>query len=546
MAIEWSSGQCFNFFFSNSSSHDASTLCISLAKQIIGCCDGLDWDEYWASLSSELASPASQNLENLWEKLVSQPLGKCTTHRRHVLVVDALDECDKEKRARLLECLLKSCTSKTQPQLRLLLTTRKENDIRDVLELEDFRHKILFRSLQNSETSREDVARYVEYRLNEDKSTGLTAEQRTQLVDRCNGLFIFAFHACNLVKTGRRKHQPHVLEAILAECTSLDLLYHRTLSQVASSSDPMDTLMMDILGVILVAREPLSTKTIAALLSEDVDDVGEIIKKLGSILRSNAIDDPVYILHATLNEFLLRETLIDRKMNPETGAVKEKKIQNQYYVNKVNSERALVKGCLSNIMAKELKFNICRLETSCLLNEEVTDMDDRISEYISKSLRYSCLHWASHLGSTTLDADILYHLEHFTNNLFLAWLEVLSFTKHVGLAPKMLSILIEWIQKNKLGDEMAREMWRFVTTFASVIAQSAPHIYLSALPFAPQRSALSGRYVTLFPKSLSVKLGGFENWPPAQNILFGHLHIVSSVAFSPDGKRIVSSSFDKT
>ncbi|KIM28371.1 hypothetical protein M408DRAFT_57282, partial [Serendipita vermifera MAFF 305830] len=94
--------------------------------------------------------------------------------------------------------------------------------------------------------------------------------------------------------------------------------------------------------------------------------------------------------------------------------------------------------------------------------------------------------------------------------------------------------------------EMAREMWRFVTTFASVIAQSAPHIYLSALPFSPQQSALSGRYVKLFPRILSVKSGGFENWPPVQNILFGHTDIVSSVAFSPDGKRIVSGSSDKT
>ncbi|KIM28373.1 hypothetical protein M408DRAFT_140566 [Serendipita vermifera MAFF 305830] len=445
MAIEWSSSQCFNFFFSTSSSHDASTLCISLAKQIIGCCYGADWDEYWAKLSSELASPASQNIENLWEKLIHHPLGKCVMHKHHVLVVDALDECSKETRSRLLKCLLESCTSTSQPQLRLLLTTRKEDDIRRVLEMEEFRDAIVPRSLQDSKTSREDVARYVEYRLNEGNVVGLKPEQRNKLVDRCNGLFIFAFHACNLVKDECPGDQPLVLEEILAEFTSLDSLYLRTLAQVGSSSR-IQARLMNILRVILVAREPLSINTITALLSENVQNVTEIVKKLGSIFGSGAADDPVYVLHATFNEFLVRETLTEQGMDPKTDAVEEKKIPNRYYINKADGEQALVKGCLSNVMAKELRFNICHLESSCLLNEEVIDMDNRINKYISKSLRYSCLHWASHLESATLDADILHHLKHFTHNLFLVWLEVLSVTKRVGLAPKMLSILIECIQ----------------------------------------------------------------------------------------------------
>ena len=93
---------------------------------------------------------------------------------------------------------------------------------------------------------------------------------------------------------------------------------------------------------------------------------------------------------------------------------------------------------------------------------------------------------------------------------------------------------------------MAREMHRFVTTFANVIAQSAPHIYLSALPFAPQNSPLSERYRTLYPRTLCVQSGGFRTWPPTQNVLFGHTESVSSVAFSHDGKRVVSGSDDGT
>jgi len=93
---------------------------------------------------------------------------------------------------------------------------------------------------------------------------------------------------------------------------------------------------------------------------------------------------------------------------------------------------------------------------------------------------------------------------------------------------------------------MAREMHRFVTTFAHVIAQSAPHIYLSALPFAPQNSPLSERYRMLYPRTLRIQSGGFRMWPPTRIVLFGHTGSVYSVAFSHDGKRVVSGSEDGT
>jgi len=157
-----------------------------------------------------------------------------------------------------------------------------------------------------------------------------------------------------------------------------------------------------------------------------------------STLGSGAADQAVYILHATFKEFLLREYRIERKVN--AIGHEEVKIRNQYYTNKAEGERAMLKSCLSNVMAKGLVFNICRLETSCLLNENVTDMDDRVRLYISNALRYSCLNWASHLESIPCDAEILEWLESFMNNQFLWWLEDLSVTKCVGFASKILAV----------------------------------------------------------------------------------------------------------
>ena len=446
MAEEWSAEQCFIFSFSNESTRKAQALCISLAKQIIGACYGLSWDKHWAKLSSTLSSPLTQSVENLWNKLVYEPLGICGVHERHVVVVDALDECGQETRIPLLKCLLDACISTSQPQIRLLLTTRKEDDIRGILEMDAFHHAILSRSLRDSEMSRADIAHYIDYRLKAAKVVGLEMAQRKQLVERCNGLFMFASLACDLLQSECAGDQSVRLHDMLEEFTSLDALYHRTLSRVVNNSEYIQARLMDTLRVIMVAREPLSIGAIAAFLSVDINTVNTIVKKLGSILGSGTVDEAVYILHATLKEFFLRESWIERKMDPTTGEEDAKEMQNRYYINKEEAERAMLKGCLSNVMAHGLVFNICSLETSFLMNSEVINMDDRIRHCITNALHYSCLNWTSHLELIAGDAEVMGWLEGFMDNRFLSWLEVLSVTKCVRFASKMLAVLIEWMR----------------------------------------------------------------------------------------------------
>ncbi|KIN96901.1 hypothetical protein M404DRAFT_922554 [Pisolithus tinctorius Marx 270] len=72
------------------------------------------------------------------------------------------------------------------------------------------------------------------------------------------------------------------------------------------------------------------------------------------------------------------------------------------------------------------------------------------------------------------------------------------------------------------------------------------HVYISALPFCPSNVLLSKMLMPKFHCLAVVFAGGFKEWPGVQLILEGHENYVTSVAFSPDGKRIVSGSSDKT
>jgi WD40 repeat protein len=88
-----------------------------------------------------------------------------------------------------------------------------------------------------------------------------------------------------------------------------------------------------------------------------------------------------------------------------------------------------------------------------------------------------------------------------------------------------------------------------VVEFAPVIEQSVPHLYLSALAFAPQRSKLFQHYSPSYPRILRCE-GSYEHdWPSPTQSKFaasGHNGQVTALTFSPDGTELVSGSADAT
>ena len=87
---------------------------------------------------------------------------------------------------------------------------------------------------------------------------------------------------------------------------------------------------------------------------------------------------------------------------------------------------------------------------------------------------------------------------------------------------------------------------RFIDVFGEPISQSMPHIYLSALAFAPWTSMIPQHYASLYPSIGILKADRLSSWLDIQPILTGHTDDVNSVAFSPDGARIASGSDDQT
>ena len=90
------------------------------------------------------------------------------------------------------------------------------------------------------------------------------------------------------------------------------------------------------------------------------------------------------------------------------------------------------------------------------------------------------------------------------------------------------------------------EIRRFLMAFLVPIQDSVPHIYISALTFAPTKSKLGSESLKRRKSTLKVTLGLEEMYSGLPESLRGHNEAVRAVAFSPDGSQIVSGSEDKT
>ncbi|KAG6329275.1 hypothetical protein ID866_9814 [Astraeus odoratus] len=125
-------------------------------------------------------------------------------------------------------------------------------------------------------------------------------------------------------------------------------------------------------------------------------------------------------------------------------------------------------------------------------------------------------------------------------------MEVLSFLKSLDTVYAAMPTLMEWIDEEcQALHAISRDAIEFIRVFEGAVSMSTPHLYLSALAFSPVRSPLLRQTMHKFRGLPNVVAGKQEYWP---TVLYcrGHIARVGSVAFSPDGRWIVSGSRDKT
>ncbi|KIM30112.1 hypothetical protein M408DRAFT_66913, partial [Serendipita vermifera MAFF 305830] len=484
---------------------------------------------------------STQNVGNLFRQLIINPLANSNDlpfDRLPVVVIDALDECggldgqESDHRRSLMRIL--RGWSDLPRKFKLVVTSRGEGDIEKLFSTTSHHPIEISAGHTVKAHSSKDIMAFLEHQFGEitaDYPKSLPSgwpgpDVITKLTNTAGGLFIWVEIIIKFIKHGDPQQR---LGYILQRNGSGDLaaLYSSVLRiSFPSPSEEEITSFRTILGAVVLIKTPLTISSLISLLSIERSTMEYICNRLQSVVDCRRV---LRVRHQSFVDFL---------MDPNACPA-------AFLIDRGDGHQNLTRACLQ-VMSSNLRFNICGLKSSYLCNRDIEDLPSLVSRHISMHLSYSSNFWASHLAETAFDEVILRHLRAFMFEQFLFWLEVLSLSKEVNLAPAMLRALVDWIRANGQDTGMACDMERFVAAFANVISQSIPHIYLSALPFSPLNSIVRSEYMKRYPRTLEIVNGGQVSWPAILKIFTGHCDSITSVAFSPDGKRIVSGSDDKT
>jgi hypothetical protein len=382
-------------------------------------------------------------LKDQFEKLILHPLSEIQQAPSQALacivVIDALDECEREEDIRVILQLLARTKDIKPVLLRILVTSRPELPIRlGFKQMSDGTYQDLALHEVPKRTIEHDIRLFLEHKLREiQESRSLSPnwprrDQIQALVELAVPLFIFAATACRYIED-QRDNPTKRLEVILqyqsaTHVSKLDRTYLPILSQLFDDEDEADkqrktSEFRDIVGSIVVLESPLSISSLAHFFQISKEDVRCRLDSLQSVLSVPDREDlPVRLLHLSFRDFLV---------DPQ------KKEKSPFWVDERKTHKRLASKCLELLSSPEgLQQNMCKLLNPGTLRSEI---DERtIAIYLPPELQYACRYWVHHLEQSDRhihDGDPI-HL--FFQKYLLYWLEAMSL---IGEAYKCIHII---------------------------------------------------------------------------------------------------------
>ncbi|TFK33861.1 WD40-repeat-containing domain protein [Crucibulum laeve] len=485
----------------------------------------------------------TSNVKTLFKNIIEEPLLESIdipTGRLPVIIIDALDECggrdgrQSVHREGLLSTLKRWAALPSQ--FKLIVTGRGEDDLVRVLSPLCVTIDLSSGNTVSPEAS-EDIRLFLTARfakITKGYPDSLVPNWPgpkiiDELTTRAAGLFIWAKTVTTFVNSGEPNGQLRQIVDGGVGLGDMSILYTRVLD-VSFRLPSIEVLesFHAVAGAMIFAKRPLTRTECIELLGIEPSMLDFLRKGLHSLIDSG---DTLRFSHQSFVEFLLDSS----------------KCPLPFLIDGTTQNRNLATSTL-RILNEALRFNIAQLSTSYLRNNDIIDLPERIQKFIPSHLLYSCRFWADHLQVVPFHTTILSEVKLFFYERFLFWLEVLSLVNDIHSVNSILTTLVEWREDDDDEEfyQFLMDCYKFLAAFGGVVSQSAPHIYLSALPFAPENSKVAQLFRPLYPGTLSLESGRLSDWPAILFVIEAHDSTVNSVVFSPDGRFILSASSDKT
>ncbi|KAG8797552.1 hypothetical protein FRC16_008746, partial [Serendipita sp. 398] len=498
------------------------------------------WGAYRKLVADKLRKDPKLTRNSSDNELFLQLLESLRSHPSHslVLVIDALDECgDNITRNSIISTLVDACSRVSW--LRIIVTSRQDSDIESSFERFDGRY--VAKDLASDDSALGDIRLFTQTRLSSIvNQCGLPndwpgGERLNGIVERSGGLFIFVETLSQLLG-GVLDPDECLAEALsVGSGSALERLYNLYTIAIRSRIERNQEAFRLVIGTIIAVGQykPLCDEAVADLAGLRTNIVTTLVNKLGSLLyRDTKMNGGIRVRHLSVIDFL-------------TGS----STSEDFRVNIKQAHRDVGVGCIK-AMAQGLRFNICGIESSFMSNRDTLDLQSRVDRNISVTLQYSCVHWSDHLSHIpeTQDEELMKGMVEFTKApRLLYWMEALSVMGEVPIGDSVLRRVPAWLKCSELSVEQdLDDALEFILAFREPMMTSAPHTYISGLAFVPTETEIWKCVKRLFRNLLEVAEGRKKSWPGRPHMLTGHRGGITSVAGSPDGRRIISGSEDKT
>ncbi|KAG6814797.1 hypothetical protein H0H87_007363, partial [Tephrocybe sp. NHM501043] len=339
-------------------------------------------------------------------------------------------------------------------------------------------------------------------------------EKLTKLSD---GLFIYASTVVKMVTANNAAliEQVEVLQKIvnLSNHLQLEELYSEIVKKAVSHHDSsVQASRLHVLHTILCAMHPISVSVVADLARTTVEVVTLVVGNLHAVMYK-ADDGMIYTYHASFADYILKDLITVTTFNPHCNAGMHHEF--------------LAVRCYE-IMEEQLCFNICGLESSFVKDVDVPDLEMRIENKISNTLKYAVFKWMAHvnLSSGLHKVTGAYESSHMMT------IETPSEVWDIATSPDGKQVVSGSNDQTVcIWDALSGDLVKKLKGHTSSVLSVA---------FSPD-----GNQVLSGSSDQTVCIWDALTGDLVKE-LKGHTSYVDSVAFSPDGKKVVSGSGDQT
>ncbi|KAH8661592.1 hypothetical protein BGZ60DRAFT_491655 [Tricladium varicosporioides] len=447
------------------------------------------------------------------------------------LIVDALDECITDL-PKLLDFIVRA--SSIFPRTKWIVSSRNWPNIERILDTVTQKQRLCLELNEKSVSAA--VATFIQFKANwlaarNNYRTETRDAIQQNLTLNANGTFLWVALVCQELSnlSGWK-----ALQKLTTFPPGLDALYQQMLDQIMDSEDA--ELYISILAVALAVYRPITLDELVAFVdmpygvAGEYEALSEIIGHCGSFLTLR--ERTISFVHQSAKDFLL------------------KKASKDILPFRVEDVHSSIFSRSLQAMSRILKCDVYSLATPGISIDQVKPpVPDPLA-----TIQYSCLYWLDHLLKCDTGGALYKSLEDggsvhkFLCHTFLYWLEALSLMRNLSNGIVIIRKLEAYIQANGSSDlyTFIHDAKRFALYSRSVIEQAPLQSYCSALVFAPEKSIVRTTFEKHIPSWIQKMPRVDLYWNAMLQVLEGHSSSVNSVAFSPDGKQVVSGSLDMT